>query len=93
VIATVPVLWEPADPTQLPREVREVQYMSPLLDSELAAVGGLRGLRESGQWPQYRRVAWAIAQRIVEVAQRRALPPVEPSLLADVRDFMQDEEP
>ncbi|WP_369169918.1 TIR-like protein FxsC [Streptomyces sp. R28] len=93
VIATVPVLWEPVDPTQLPREVREVQYMSSTLDSELAAVGGLRGLRESGHWSQYRRVAWAIAQTIVEVAQRRALPPVEPSLLADVRDFSEDEEP
>ena len=87
----VPVLFLSEDRLKpaLPRVAQELNFDHAELGEDYAKLGILGLLRE-GQFPRYRKVVDALAERIVSLASKNPLVPAEVNDMADVENAFSD---
>lgn len=76
--AIVPALWVTVNPDSLPEVARDIQFDNPDLGARYKAEGFYGIMKLSRYRDDYKQAVWALARRIVEVADQARIPREEP---------------
>ncbi|WP_237280577.1 TIR-like protein FxsC [Streptomyces caniscabiei] len=88
--AIIPVLWVGQQHLTLPPVAKKVQFARHDLGEDYLG-SGFYGLKKAGRHARYRSSVWALAQRIVNVAQQTSLEPCDVELFKDLRNVFEGE--